>query len=71
MLTQLSYKLMNEACLYANQNCGNDRHGGYYWTEVFTEQYTKLLMSHVNSLLDEFPRSGLVKDITSEMFVKE
>ena len=62
---------MNEASLYANQNCGNDRQGCFYWTEVFTEQYTKLLMSRMNSLLDEFPRSDLVKDVAREIFVKE
>lgn len=62
---------MNQASLYANQNCGNDRPGGYYWTEVFTEQYTKLIMSKMNLIMDEFPRSGLAKDIAREMFVKE
>ena len=45
--------LANEAALYANQNSGQDRIHGNYWTTVFTEKYTELLVKDLGTFLDK------------------
>ena len=46
-------QLANEAALYANQNSGNDRFQGHYWTTVFTEKYTELLVKDMGTFLNK------------------
>ena len=46
-------RLANEAALYANQNSGGDRYNGHYWTTVFTEKYTELLVNDLGTFFDK------------------
>lgn len=46
-------QMANEAALYANQNSGNDRVHGHYWTTLFTEKYTELLIKDLGTFLDK------------------
>ena len=47
------HTLANEAALYANQNSGNDRYQGHYWTTLFSEKYTELLVNDLARFLDK------------------
>lgn len=46
-------QLANEAAIYANQNSGNDRPQGHYWTAVFSEKYTELLVKDLGIFLNK------------------
>jgi len=43
--------MANEAAIYANQNSGNDRYQGYYWTNLFYEKYTQLLIEDMGTIV--------------------
>lgn len=46
-------RLANEAALFANQNSGQDRPQGHYWTTVFTEKYTELLVEDIGKFFNK------------------
>lgn len=46
-------QLANEAAIYANQNSGIDRPQGIYWTSVFTEKYTELLVKDMATFFNK------------------
>jgi hypothetical protein len=45
--------LANEAALYANQNSGNDCFQGHYWTTLFSDKYTELLVKDLGTFFNK------------------
>lgn len=61
-------RLANEAALFANQNSGNDRYQGHYWTTVFTEKYTELLVKDMATFLDKDMPSRLSYELAKRSY---
>lgn len=61
-------QLANEAALYANQNSGNDRDHGYYWTTLFTDKYTELLVQDLGTFLNKDMSARLAYDLIRESY---
>ena len=60
--------LANEAALYANQNSGQDRVQGHYWTTVFAEKYTELLIKDLGTFLDKDMSARLAYELVQRNY---
>lgn len=61
-------RLANDAALYANLNCGNDRFQGHYWTELFTDKYTELLVKDMATFLDKDMSARLAYELVQREY---
>lgn len=61
-------QLANEAALYANQNSDNDRIHGHYWTTLFTDKYTELLVQDLGTFLNKDMSARLAYDLIRESY---
>ena len=61
-------QLANEAALYANQNSSIDRFQGHYWTTLFTDKYTELLVQDLGTFLNKDVSARLAYDLIRESY---
>ena len=61
-------QLANEAAIYANQTSGNDRPQGHYWTSVFTEKYTELLVKDMATFFNKDMSARLAYELVQRSY---
>jgi hypothetical protein len=60
--------MANEAAIYANQNSSNDRYQGHYWTNLFYEKYTQLLIEDLGTIVKGDMPSRLSYELVKEVY---
>jgi hypothetical protein len=62
------HKMANEAATYANRNSGNDRYQGHYWTTLFYEKYTQLLIEDLGTIVKGEMPSRLSYELVKSIY---